>query len=77
MLLSAPASTVSATYPENPEAFLEISSNGTVDGGTVLWKLDWVHDPTSVSWIAVPGAGLLLPGATTRVSPCGERLYPG
>lgn len=66
--LTAPVPVISTTYPEAPSTTLEIFCNDTDMGGPVLWKLDWIHDATSVAWTAVPSTGLAYPGETMVVS---------
>lgn len=76
--LTAPVPVISTTYPEAPSTTLEIFCNDTDTGGPVLWKLDWIHDATSVAWTAVPSTGLTYPGETMVVSEwscCRGRSY--
>lgn len=75
---------VTTTYPADPSTSLtltwnESSSTGGTDsqdsiggggsvGGPGLWELVWVDDPSSVTWVAVPSAGLAYPGDSITVS---------
>lgn len=53
-------------YPEAPSTTLELRFNAT-EAKTVMWKLDWVDDPTSVTWTAVPSTGLARRGESITV----------
>lgn len=70
MTLTSPQALITATYPDSPQTFLEIYSNGTEANGTVVWQLDWMNeDPTSgLAWSAVPSRGMTYPGETIKVN---------